>query len=141
MDSDNREVQCSDQVRELNEGVQRIYDEMASFFLNEPIFEEPNDASVQLTLENSITSRVLRREDALTDSIGQAAYEALNEYELAAMQYVFARGRVTVSELKEHLGRSVKVVRPTLRGLVDKGLLDWHGSNSRDPSQYYDLHR
>ena len=128
-------------VRELNEGVQRIYDEMAGFFLNEPIFEEPNDASVQLTLENSITSRVLRREDALTDSIGQAAYEALNEYELAAMQYVFARGRVTVSELKEHLGRSVKVVRPTLRGLVDKGLLDWHGSNSRDPSQYYDLHR
>ena len=128
-------------VRELNEGVQRIYDEMAGFFLNEPIFEEPNDASVQLTLENSITSRVLRREDALTDSIGQAAYEALNEYELAAMQYVFARGRVTVSELKEHLGRSVKVVRPTLRGLVDKGLLDWHGSNSRDPSQYYDLRR
>ena len=37
-------------VRELNEGVQRIYDEMASFFLNDPIFEEPNDASVQLTL-------------------------------------------------------------------------------------------
>jgi len=47
-------------VRELNEGVQRIYDEMASFFLNDPIFEEPNDASVQLTLENSATSRVLR---------------------------------------------------------------------------------
>ena len=37
-------------VRELNEGVQRIYDEMAGFFLNDPIFEEPNDASVQLTL-------------------------------------------------------------------------------------------
>ena len=127
-------------VRELNEGVQRIYDEMASFFLNEPIFEEPNDASVQLTLENSITSRVLRREDALTDSIGQEAFEALSEYELAAMQYVFARGRVTVSELAGHLGRSVKVSRQTLRALADKGLLTWHGSNSRDPSQYYDLH-
>lgn len=128
-------------VRELNEGVQRIYDEMASFFLNDPIFEEPNDASVQLTLENSITSRVLRRQDALTNSIGQAAFEGLNEYELAAMQYVYAKGRVTVGELSEYLGRSVKISRPTLRGLVDKGLLDWHGSNSRDPSQYYDLHR
>ena len=127
-------------VRELNEGVQRIYDEMASFFLNEPIFEEPNDASVQLTLENSITSRVLRRQDALTDSIGQEAFEALSEYELAAMQYVFARGRVTVSELAGHLGRSGKVSRQTLRALADKGLLTWHGSNSRDPSQYYDLH-
>lgn len=128
-------------VRELNEGVQRIYDEMASFFLNDPIFEEPNDASVQLTLENSITSRVLRRQDALTNSIGQAAFEGLNEYEFAAMQYVYAKGRVTVGELSEYLGRSVKISRPTLRGLVDKGLLDWHGSNSRDPSQYYDLHR
>ena len=128
-------------VRELNEGVQRIYDEMASFFLNEPIFEEPNDASVQLTLENSITSRVLRREDALMDGIGQTAFEALNEYELAAMQYVYARGRVTVSELAGHLRRSVKVSRQTLRALVDKGLLAWHGSNPLDPSQYYDLRR
>ena len=128
-------------VRELNEGVQRIYDEMASFFLNEPIFEEPNDASVQLTLENSITSRVLRREDALMDGIGQTAFEALNEYELAAMQYVHARERVTVSELAGHLRRSVKVSRQTLRALVDKGLLAWHGSNLLDPSQYYDLRR
>ena len=28
-------------VRELNEGVQRIYDEMASFFLNDPVFSQP----------------------------------------------------------------------------------------------------
>lgn len=128
-------------VRELNEGVQRIYDEMANYFLNDPIFEEPNDASVQLTLENSITSRILRRQDALSSSIGQAVFESLNEYELAAMQYVYARGRITVGELSDHLGRSVKVSRPTLKGLVEKGLLEWHGSNPNDPSQYYDLKR
>ena len=40
----------------------------------------------------------------------------------------------SVGELSEHLGRSVKVSRLTLRGLVDKGFLDWHGSNPRDPS-------
>lgn len=126
-------------VRELNEGVQRIYDEMANFFLSEPVFEEPNDASVQLTLENSITSRVLRYKDALAGSMGQAVFESLNEYEIAAMQYVYAKGRITTGELSEHLGRSVKVSRPTLRGLVDKGFLEWHGSSSKDPSQYYDL--
>lgn len=128
-------------VRELNEGVQRIYDEMANYFLNDPIFEEPNDASVQLTLENCITSRILRRQDALSSSIGQAVFESLNVYELAAMQYVYARGRITVGELSDHLGRSVKVSRPTLKGLVEKGLLEWHGSNPNDPSQYYDLKR
>ena len=128
-------------VRELNEGVQRIYDEMVGFFLNEPTFEEPNDASVQLTLENSITSRVLRRQDAIASGIGQDAYEALNEYELAAVQYVYAKGRITVGELSEHLNRSVKISRPTLRGLVNRGILEWHGSNPKDPSQYYALRK
>ena len=128
-------------VRELNEGVQRIYDEMASCFLNDPIFEEPNDASVRLTLENSITSRVLRRRDALADGVGEAVLESLNEYELSAMQYVYARGRATVRDLAGHLGRSVKVSSQTLRGLAERDLLVWHGSNTRDPSQYYELPR
>ena len=57
-------------VRELNEGVQRIYDEMAAYFLHEPVFTEPNDASVLLTLENSISSRILKQRDSLKSSIG-----------------------------------------------------------------------
>lgn len=70
-----------------------------------------------MTLENSITSRVLRSQDALTGNIGQADFESLNEYELAAMQYVYAKGRITVGELSGLLGRSVKVSRPMLKGL------------------------
>ena len=128
-------------VRELNEGVQRIYDEMADFFLNEPTFEEPNDASVQLTLENSITSRVLRRQDSLVSSIGNDVYDGLSEYELAAVQYVYAKGRVSVRELARHLERSDKVSRATLKRLAEIGILEWHGSNRNDPSQYYDLKR
>lgn len=128
-------------VRELNEGVQRIYDEMASFFLNDPVFSEPNDASVQLMLENSITSRILRQQDAMTSTIGQSAFESLNEYELAAVQYVYGRGRITVKELSDHLGRSVKISRPTLRALADKGILEWHGSSPKDPSQYYSFRK
>lgn len=44
-------------VKELNEGVKRIYDEMQMFFLKEPTYTEPNGNSVLLVLENSITSR------------------------------------------------------------------------------------
>ena len=94
-----------------------------------------------VTLENSITSRVLRRQDSLASSIGQDAYDALSEYELAAVQYVYAKGRVSVRELAEHLGRSEKVSRSTLRRLAEIGILEWHGSNRNDPSQYYDLKR
>ena len=128
-------------VRELNEGVQRIYDEMASFFLNDPVFSEPNDASVQLTLENSITSRVLRQHDAMVGDMGQEVYGSLNEYELAAIQYVYGKGRITVKELSDHLQRSAKISRSVLKALVGKGLLVWHGSHSNDPSQHYTLRK
>lgn len=128
-------------VRELNEGVQRIYDEMASFFLNEPTYTEPNGMSVRLVLENSITSRVLRQADSVVGSLGEGTYQSLNEYELAAVQYAYGRGRVMVKELAEHLGRSTKVARAALRSLADKEVLDWHGTSRTDPSQYYDLHK
>ena len=120
-------------MRELNEGVQRIYDEMASFFLNDPVFSEPNDSSVLLTLENSITSRVLRQSDTVSSIVGEDAYRALTEPELSAVQIVYARGKVTVKQLSEHLERSAKFARSTLRGLVGKGILSWHGSGPEGP--------
>lgn len=127
-------------VRELNEGVQRIYDEMADFFLREPTFSEPNGSSVQLTLENSATSRILRREDSIASDFGKETLNNLSEYELAALQYVYGKGKVTVKELSDYLGRSGKVSRPILKSLVEKRMLDWHGNSLHDPSQYYSLH-
>ncbi len=38
-------------VKELNEGVKRIYDEMDGFYLNNPTYSEPNRNSVLLVLE------------------------------------------------------------------------------------------
>lgn len=128
-------------VRELNEGVQRIYDEMASFFLNDPIFEEPNDASVQLTLENSATSRVLRQFDTLEESVGQGVMEGLNGYEIAAVQLAMGRGRVTTKELGERIEKGSSLCARTLKRLAAMGILEWHGSSTHDPSQYYTLAR
>ena len=98
-------------VRELNEGVQRIYDEMAGYFLNDPLYTEPNNSSVLLTLENSATSRVLRQNDSLT-----------------------------TKALDETTGKAPTLCARTLKGLSSgKGLLVWHGSSIHDPSQYYSL--
>src|SRR3712207_9363281 len=51
-------------VREMNEGVKRIYSEMESAFLHEPKYYEPGN-KVVLTLENNIVSRHLRTRDSL----------------------------------------------------------------------------
>lgn len=127
-------------VRELNEGVQRIYDEMASYFLNEPLYTEPNNSSVLLTLENSATSRVLRQNDSLTAAVSQETLEGLSEYEIAAMRLAMSHGRVTTKGLGEVIEKGPTLCARTLKGLSsDKGLLVWHGSSTHDPSQYYSL--
>ncbi len=126
-------------VRELNEGVGRIYDEMRDLFLDPPEFTEPNNASVMLTLKNSIETRSKRQKENLRDRVSNDLYGTLSEYEREALQYVFGRGRANVAGLANHMGRSVKVARKTLKSLVDKGLLVWHGTSTNDPSQYYTL--
>lgn len=108
-------------------------------FLTDPEFSEPGNSSVKMVLKNSITSRVLRRSDAIAGDVGEDAYRELNEYELAAIQYVYGKGRITTRELALRIGRSPVFSSKTLKGLVDKKMLVWHGNNQNDPSQYYSL--
>lgn len=126
-------------VRELNEGVQRIYDEMAEFFLNDPVYSEPNGSSVLLTLENSATSRILRTQDSLQKDLSSEVWDSLNENEIIAVQYVYSHGRITTKELMELTGRAPRTVSGILKGLAEKRILVWHGMNQNDPTQYYSL--
>lgn len=81
----------------------------------------------------------MRQKDSLTDRIGGELYGSLTEYERTALQYVYGRGAANVSGLADYMGRSVKVSRNTLKALVNKGVLVWHGTSQNDPSQYYSL--
>ncbi len=128
-------------VRELNEGVKRIYTEMQKLLLNDPTFSEPGGSKVQLTLENNIVARTLRQRDALEDRVPSRVLSDLGEYELAAVQIAFARGRVTASELAERIGRTRRSASSVLKGLgpEGRGVLDWHGTSTNDPRQYYTI--
>ncbi|MDI9589475.1 MAG: hypothetical protein QM302_00255 [Acidobacteriota bacterium] len=114
---------------------------MANHFLNDPIYEEPNNASVQLTLENSATSRMLRQFDTLEETIGQDVMEGLNPYQISTVQLAMGKGRVTTKELGERIGKGGSLCARTLKELSGMGILEWHGSSTHDPSQYYTLAR
>ncbi len=114
---------------------------MANHFLNDPIYEEPNNASVQLTLENSATSHMLRQFDTLEETIGQDVMEGLNPYQISTVQLAMGKGRVTTKELGERIGKGGSLCARTLKELSGMGILEWHGSSTHDPSQYYTLAR
>ena len=127
-------------VRELNEGVPRIYSETQSMLLKVPTYSEPGGAKVQLTLENNIVARTVRRHEALEDRLTEGVVSALDEYELAAVRLAFTNGRVTAKKLAERIGRSQRTATRVLKGIAGpEGLLEWHGSSINDPRQFYAL--
>lgn len=126
-------------VRELNEGVKRIYSEMQAMFLNDPVFNEPDQSKVQLILENNIVARTLRQHEAIENRISQDILNELDEYELTAVRAAYARGKITTKVLSKLIGRSTKSSAAVLKSLTSRGVLTWHGTSQNDPSQYYSL--
>lgn len=126
-------------VKELNEGVKRIYDEMQTLFLKSPTYTEPNQNSVLLVLENSITSRQLRNNDKITNTFNEDILNSLNEYELKIIQYLMVNDTITLKTTREILNRGESLARKQLKSLEEKKLVEWHGSNKSDPTQYYCL--
>ncbi|HFI0134455.1 TPA: ATP-binding protein [Streptococcus suis] len=124
-------------VREMNEGVKRIYSEMESAFLHEPKYSEPGN-KVVLTLENSITSRTLRTKDSLENKVED--YSKLSIDEKLLLQYMYNTGeQMTTKKASELLGRSVSYSSKILKGLREREILTWYGTSTRDRSQYYKL--
>ena len=74
-------------VRELNEGVKRIYSDMADFFLDEPEYSEPEYA-VKLILKNNIVMRNIRQESRLERLITPKIWEQLDELEKSILTYL-----------------------------------------------------
>lgn len=126
-------------VKELNEGVKRIYDEMDGFYLNKPTYSEPNRNSVLLVLENSIASRTLRVEDRIQKNFDESVFNSLNEYEIKIIQFLMTNEKITSKIASSLTGKSSKTCITILKLLVDKDILKWHGNSNRDPTQYYSL--
>lgn len=124
-------------VREMNEGVKRIYSEMENAFLHEPIYSEPGN-KVVLTLENSITSRTLRVHDSLESKFEN--YSTLSSDEKILLQYMYNTGEsMTTKKAAELLNRSVSYSSKLLKNLRNQEILSWYGTSPKDRNQYYKL--
>lgn len=126
-------------VKELNEGVKRIYDEMQMYFLKSPTYSEPNGNSVLLVLENSITSRQLRTDDKISSMFDQEMLGQLNEFETTIIQFLTNNKSITIKTAKNILHKGDTFSRKQLKHLEELDIIEWHGSNKSDPTQYYTL--
>ena len=124
-------------VREMNEGVKRIYSEMESAFLHEPKYSEPGN-KVCLTLENNIISRHLRTRDSLEKQFTD--FGELTADEQLIVHYMYNSGeKMTTAKAVELTGRSRRYIGKILQSLAQAGILKWYGTSTTDRNQYYTL--
>jgi len=126
-------------VKELNEGVKRIYEEMENYFLKEPQYSEPNGNAVLLRLDNNIIMRQIRSNEHMEKLFEKGIWDSLNEDERTIIFIAYREGKVTAKRVKEALNRSPGYCRNLLNNLKELEVFVWRGNSSNDPTQYYEF--
>ena len=120
-------------VRELNEGVKRMYREMKEFFLKEPIYSTPNNSSVLLVLDNNIEARSKRKRETLEKKEKiNAVWNDLSYQEKKVLQTIYENGSITSMEVAKLIDRGKTTAIKLLNKLIDKDLIVWTGTDKRD---------
>ena len=126
-------------VRELNEGVKRIYADMAELFLNPPSYKEDVESgTLRLVLRNNILVRHAIFKDKALHQVGIDAWEQLDDLERSIVTYMVHVTKVRTSQLIEHTHYSANTIQKRLTHLKDMGIVYSYG-RLRDPQRYYGL--
>lgn len=148
-----------DWVRELNEGVDKIYDEMERAGLPDPEYQIREDGYyVKLILRNNLEERIPRLRNAAAhgslgdDVLGSDSLQhgvqipvdlstlmTLSGNEIAAIRLAAENGIVTTKGLADNRSITTRTASSVLKGLASRGILTWRGKNLRDPKQYYEI--
>ncbi len=117
-------------VRELNEGVNRIYQSMEKSMLSEPKYIDAENI-VRLTLENKISGHKKTIPDETMNFITKN-WKSFKETERLIFQKLFKDQEANITELSQFCGVSEKAVRGYLNGFIDKGIMLKDSEKIRD---------
>lgn len=122
-------------VRELNEGVPRIYKSMAKSMLAEPEYSISNN-NVKLLLRNKVTDH----QEAISDRVMklvELVWPDLNDTQRSIIVYLFNHHHATLSELAEYLDITETGVRGYLNTFCGQGILQRNTDKTRDKNADY----
>lgn len=125
-------------VKELNEGVSRIYREMSDLFLEDPIYLEEKGISLKLILKNNIVMRSKRKNELLLKDFKiNEKWNKLNAMEKKVLQIIFDKGEVMPITICNIIDRDKRTVQRVLKSLVENELIEWFGTSIKDPKKVY----
>ena len=115
-------------VRELNEGVKRIYAEMKEQNLEPPIYTE-KPYSVLLILKNKIEQSVnTAAADAITAKSGGNTGGNVGGNRQAIISEMKKNAKITVKQISSNTGLPVRTVEREIKAMKDAGIVQRKGS-------------
>ena len=129
-------ARATNYVKELNEGVARMFDEMRRFGLREPLFTV-TDATVKVTLFKTPDDGRRRETEKIRDAVMHVMNRTGPERWARFVQELTSDGRVRTSDDGELLGVSAPTARGYMRRLEELGLVVTTLKSSTDPTRYW----
>lgn len=126
-------------VRQLNEGVSRIYKSMEKSMLSIPEYKEAN-GNVYLTLRNKISGHA----KTIHDSVIQKIETHWSEYNITQQNIfylLFTNQEATIEELAKHCKTHTNTVRRYLNQFIEQKLLERKSAKQRDADALYTFNK
>lgn len=122
-------------VRELNEGVPRIYSAMGEFMLAKPEYTDVNN-TITLTLRNKVSDH---RETIFAEVLERvsAEWESFNNSQRRIIWLLFENPESMIPRMEEEIGISGKAIRNNLKKLEELGIVERVSDKIRDPNALY----
>ncbi len=105
-------------VKELGEGVNRMFEEMSKLNLPDPEFIGKGNGVVKVILRNNIEKRRFKKEIDLLKEINHPELDNLSEDELTILTYVLENKKVTTKGCSSLISKSEDTARNKLKKLT-----------------------
>lgn len=124
-------------VRELNEGVKRIFSSMQKMLLWEPTYKDEN-YTVTLTLRNTVKRHTKLFGKESLNRISKH-FSNLHPFQKSMVYHLLEYGTAKNVDFQRILSTSAVTVRKYLNPLIELGILEKHQENERDPNAFFTI--
>jgi len=122
-------------VRELNEGVPRIFRSMDEFTLDAPEYTDTND-TVTLTLKNKVTAHKATIHADVLHRI-ETSWKDFNETQQNIIKFLWSEYEASCPTLSKNIGLSEQAIRYNLKKLLSLNILERLSKKTRDRDAIY----
>jgi len=122
-------------VRQLNEGVSRIYESMEKSMLSIPEYKETN-GNITLTLRNKISNHSKIIDSSVINKV-EESWSDYNETQRKILEYLFNNFQGVINDFSNYTNVNEKTIKVYLNNFVKQSIIERISKKQRDKNALY----